>query len=122
MSKAQFLKENQKTGEVYAGLILGQDGEKDYHLFILPGEAERVTFAQAQDWAKKAGGDLPNRREQRVLFANAKAAFQPALYWSGEKHASVSDYAWVQDFDSGGQGSGNAYTQLRARAVRRLFI
>jgi hypothetical protein len=80
MSKAQFLKENMKPGESYAGLILGQNGEADYHLFIIPGEAEKVTWAKAKEWAKKAGGDLPTRREQRVLFANAKQEFKPEWY------------------------------------------
>ena len=32
MSKAQFLAENLKDGEIYAGLILGEEGQNDYHL------------------------------------------------------------------------------------------
>jgi hypothetical protein len=88
--KAQWLRDNQKPGEVYAGLILGEKGEPDHHLFVMPGEAKDVTFQAAQKWAKEQGGDLPSRREQRVLFANAKAAFHPEWYWSGEQHASAS--------------------------------
>jgi hypothetical protein len=119
MSKEQFLKENQKAGEVYAGLILGQNGEPDYHLFILPGEAEKVTWSKAKEWAKKAGGDLPTRREQRVLFANAKQHFKPEWYWSGEQHASDSGNAWGQAFGYGLQGYDNKSVEGRARAVRR---
>ncbi len=120
--KAQWLRDNQKQGEVYAGLILGEKGEPDHHLFVMPGEAKGVTFQQAQQWAKKQGGDLPTRREQRVLFANAKAAFQPDWYWSCEQHASNSLNAWRQHFDFGGQGINGKSYEGRARAVRRLII
>jgi hypothetical protein len=122
MSKKQFLKENQRVGETYAGLILGKNGEKDYHAFLLPAKAEKVTFAEAQELAKKAGGDLPTRREQPLLFANCKEEFEPYWYWSGERHASVSGYAWYQYFDYGTQGYSLTYYQGRARFVRRLVI
>ncbi len=120
--KAQWLRDNLKPGEVYAGLILGQDGAPDHHLIVIPGEAEKVTFAEAQKWARKQGGDLPTRREQRVLFANAKEAFTPEWYWSGEINASVARYAWFQDFTFGSQSGGHVYDHCRARAVRRLII
>ena len=122
MSKAQFLKQNQKKGERYAGLMLGENGKPDYHLFIIPGEAEKVAWAKAKEWAKKAGGDLPTRREQRVLFANAKEHFKPDWYWSGEQLASTSDIAWGQYFDGGDQYYYDKSSQGRARAVRRLLI
>jgi len=122
MSKEQFLKENQKAGEVYAGMILGQNGEPDYHLFIIPGEAKGVTWAKAKEWAKKAGGELPNRREQRVLFANAKDQFSPEWYWSSQQHESDSGYAWNQNFNYGTQLITHESNELRARAVRRLVI
>ena len=122
MSKEQFLKEKQKAGETYAGLMLGQNGEQDYHLFILPGEAENVTWSKAKEWAKKVGGDLPTRREQRVLFANAKDEFKPDWYWSGEVNASNSASAWYQRFLNGYQNYYDRYYSLRARAVRRLVI
>lgn len=114
--KAQWLRDNQKPGEVYAGLILGEKGEPDHHLFVMPGEAKGVTFPQAQEWAKKQGGDLPTRREQRVLFANAKAAFQPDWYWSGEQHAAFSDYAWFQNFSYGYQITSTTPTTSSAPA------
>ena len=122
MSKEQFLKENQKTGEAYAGLMLGQNGEPDYHLFIIPGEAENVTWSKAMEWATKAGGSLPTRREQRVLFANAKDHFKPEWYWSDEQHASGSNFAWIQGFFNGYQYYDLKSFEGRARAVRRLEI
>ena len=120
--KAQFLADNLKEGEHYAGIILGKNGEKDYHLFLLPSEATSVTHKEAIAWAKKAGGDLPTRCEQSLLFANLKEHFQQAWYWSGEKHVSGSASAWIQYFLNGGQGYNVTYDQGRARAVRRLEI
>lgn len=46
----------------------------------------------------------------------------PAWYWSGEQHASSSDYAWIHDFDDGNQYDLNKSLEGRARAVRRLVI
>lgn len=122
MSKAQWIKENLKPGEEYAGLLLGQDGQPDQHIILLPGEADSVNWKQATDFARKAGGELPTRREQSLLFANLKEHFKGTWYWSGEPHASYSGYAWVQDFFNGYQGSSTINTRCRARAVRRLEI
>src|SRR5262249_5501561 len=53
-----------RSGERYAGLILGKDGEPGYHLILLPGEVEDKTWEQAKEWAASVGGELPTRREQ----------------------------------------------------------
>jgi hypothetical protein len=119
--KAIYLADNLKADEVYAGLILGQNGQPDYHLILLPGDIE-ATWKQAQTFAKKAGGELPTRREQSLLFANCKDHFKSTWYWSGEPYASDASYAWYQDFYDGGQCYGHLSSQLRARAVRRLPI
>lgn len=121
-AKAQWIKENLKEGEEYSGLILGKGGESDYHLILRPGEAESVNFAQAKEWAKKADGELPTRREQSLLFANLKEQFQPRWYWSSEQYAPSSGCAWAQNFDNGGQSYCHKSGGYRARAVRRLTI
>ena len=108
--------------EHYAGIIIGKDGEAPYHLMLLPGEAESVTFEKAKEWAKKAGGELPTRREQSLLFANLKEWFQPRWYWSSEQSAPSYDYAWAQDFGNGYQDGFHKTSLYRARAVRRLTI
>ena len=116
-AKASFL----KAGEHYAGILLGKNGEPDHHLILLPGEAESVNWAQAKEFSAKAGGELPTRREQSLLFANLKEQFQPRWHWSGEQHASDSDCAWVQDFYYG--SNGNTYAMIRAgkKATGRLL-
>ena len=109
-------------GEHYAGLIVGKDGNLSYHLILMAGEAESINWKDAQAWAKGQSGELPNRREQALLFANLKEQFQPRYYWSSEQHASASDCAWIQHFDDGGLYYHLTDYQLRARAVRRLPI
>lgn len=41
MSKAKFLEENLRTGEVYAGLILGKDGQPDCHVVLLAAKPKK---------------------------------------------------------------------------------
>ena len=122
MSKAQWIKDNLKPGEEYAGIILGKSGEQDYHLILLPGEIERTGWDKSMAWAKAGIGQLPTRREQSLLFANLREHFKSAWYWSCEQHAAVSGYAWDQYFNDGGQGNVRKSYEGRARAVRRLPI
>ncbi|MCY0854287.1 DUF1566 domain-containing protein [Cupriavidus sp. D39] len=110
------------AGELYAGLILGKDGAPDHHLILLPDSAEDVTWEQAKEWAAAAGGELPTRREQSLLFANLKEEFESAWYWSGEQYAGTSTNAWGQHFLGGSQGNYHKLNEFRARAVRRLLV
>lgn len=111
-----------EKGEEYAGIVLGKDGAPSHHLILLAGDTEDVTWAEAKDWTKEAGGELPTRREQSLLFANLKEHFEEAWYWSGEPHASYSSSAWSQDFHDGSQYYPGKDIKLRARAVHRLEI
>ncbi len=117
---------NLSPGEHYAGLVLGKDGEPSYHLVLLPGQADDITWDKAMEWAGKQGGgdvaSLPTRREQALLYANLKEEFEPRAYWSCEAHESESGWAWFQDFYDGSQDFNPKYYELRARAVRRLII
>jgi len=120
--KAAWLKANLKKGEIYAGILLGQNGAPDHHLILLPGDAEGLLWAKAKEFAKKAGGELPTRREQSLLFANLKEEFKGSWYWSGEQYASDASYAWCQNFINGAQYGHHVDAQCRARSVRRLII
>ncbi|PLP96924.1 DUF1566 domain-containing protein [Cupriavidus pauculus] len=108
-------------GERYAGLVLGEDGNPDYHLILLPGEVESITWKDACIWAGDRDASLPTRREQSLLFANLKGEFESAWYWSGEKHDENDGWAWFQTFDCGDQYYYPQSTELRARAVRRFI-
>lgn len=109
-------------GEIYAGLILNDDGTPSHHLVLLPGDHEDTTWQAAVDWAKSLGGELPSRREQSLLFANGKQHFERDWYWSGELYASEPIYAWYQYFDVGYQSIIHIGLQCRARSFRRLPI
>lgn len=117
------MEENLQPGEIYAGLILGKNGTPDYHLFLRPEKPEKtLSWADAMEWAKSIGYELPTRQDQSLLFANCQSEFENAWYWSSEQHAHDDDYAWLQNFDHGYQsGSRKSYTD-RARAVRRVPI
>lgn len=111
-----------KPDEHYAGLILGKDGESSYHLILLPEDKSDINWDDAIVWAKQQGGDLPNRREQALLYANLKEHFEERSYWSNTQHASSSGFAWFQVFDHGGQDYWDKGYKLRARAVRRVSV
>jgi len=115
---------NLAPGEHYAGIITGKDGEPSYHLVLLPGQADDITWDKAMEWAGKQGGEyvasLPTRREQALLYANLKEEFEERAYWSCEAHESESGWAWRQLFSSGDQYDTRKYVEFRARAVRRL--
>jgi hypothetical protein len=89
-------------GELYVGALTDEAGEL-YHVILLPGEADGINWAAAVAWAKEAGGDLPNRVEQAMLFAYQREQFKKDWYWSNTQHASYSVNAWLQDFSSGFQ-------------------
>ena len=122
--KEQWIAENLKPREIYAGLILGKDGAPDHHVILLPDHLDKcVNWKTAVDFAQKAGGELPTRREQSLLFANCKESFSKDWYWSSETNASDSAAAWCQGFGYGYQGDGHkGHGYCRARAVRRLPI
>ena len=109
-------------GELWAGVLLNEDGSPSHHVILLPGDAARIGWNKAVEWAKEIGGELPTRREQSLLFANLKSQFKGEWYWSGEQHAATSDDAWGQYFDGGGQDDDFKSFEARARAVRRLPI
>ena len=117
---------NLAPGEHYAGLVIGKDVEPSYHLVLLPGQADDITWDKAMEWAGNQGGEyaasLPTRREQARLYANLKEEFEERAYWSCEAHESESGWAWYQLFTNGYQLISYCSYELRARAVRRLVI
>ena len=111
-----------QPGEFYAGTVFGENGA-DYHLILLDGEKESTNWADATAWSKSLGGQLPDRRDLRLLWVNAKDKFSDSgYYWSCETYASYESYAWIQRFDGGNQYYGRKSGYYRARAVRRLPI
>lgn len=109
-----------EKGEEYIGAIIGADG-KGHHIILLPGD-ELGTHADMLAWAKKQGGDLPDRVEQALLFRDHRSKFQRDWYWSGKQLAGDESYAWCQLFTDGYQDWNHVSDLCRARAVRRVPI
>lgn len=107
-------------GGKFAGVTLHE--EAPYELVLLPGEAEKVTFEEAEKWAAAQGGVLPSRFDQLVLLKNMKSEFKGEWYWSSERSAGDAGYAWGQYFGHGGQTCSGVSYRGRARAVRRIPI
>ena len=108
-------------GETYIGCIGDATGNL-HHVILLPGDNDDATHEAQLEWAKSIGGDLPNRIEQAMLWANHRDQFKKDWYWSNQTHHSESGWAWYQYFTSGTQLISYRYYALRARAVRRLPI
>lgn len=111
-----------EKGEIYVGAIGDKNGDF-YHVVLLPGDHECDTHASATEWAKSIGGDLPNRIEQAMLWANHRDQFEQDWYWSNETYHRNDACAWCQGFNFGNQVSFHkVFISCRARAVRRLPI
>jgi len=110
-----------KKGEVYVGGTISTNG-KVTHTILLPGEHTDVGWKDAMAWAKKEGGDLPNRIEQAMLWAHHADKFQKRYYWSNAQFAGYGAGAWFQSFDYGGSDYWRKDSKCMARAVRRVII
>ena len=108
-------------GETYVGCIGDALGNL-HHVILLPGDNDDATHEAQLEWAKSIGGDLPNRIEHAMLWANHREQFKKDWYWSNETHHSESGWAWYQDFLYGTQSYDTSDNELRARAVRRVNI
>ncbi|MCC7041077.1 MAG: DUF1566 domain-containing protein [Burkholderiales bacterium] len=107
-------------GERYVGLVVTADRRMAHHIILLPepmpGEA---SWDSAMAWAKKRGGDLPDRVEGALLFVTLRDEFEKRWYWLNEQVAGDAGYAWVQSF-LGFQNLTDKDWSCRARAVRRV--
>ena len=121
-AKAAFLAEHLKTGEHYAGILLGKNGEPDHHLVVVAVNDNKADWKKQGSWAEAVGGEMPTRRELNLLRANLRELFKPDWYWSCETHESDSSYAWCRDFLSGSSDITHKGAALRAVAVRRSPI
>lgn len=115
-------------GGIFAGLVRGENGARDYLLILGPeydGETDwntAMAWASGLDVGSHRDYSLPTRAEQAVLFGNLRDQFQRDWYWSNTQHAEYADFAWCQGFGYGDQDLYPKGRKRRARAVRRLPI
>lgn len=120
---SKFLSQHRLVKGQYAGIVQGEGGEPDYHLFLLPGEAERVNWIRAMEWAAKRGAALPNLREQALLRTKLPLEFNTRRrYWSREPFTPTSSHARGTNFRQGDQFIFHKSYRGSSRAVRRVPI
>jgi hypothetical protein len=108
-----------RAGERYAGAVLDENGRIKHHLILMPAKpSDRLDWKAAVAWAGSVGGELPDRQEQALLYANCKPHLDAEWHWSSE--ANGEDYAWCCDFSYGTQSFILQDDVGRAVAVRRL--
>ena len=108
-------------GEHYAGAILDANGQHMHHLVLMAAQPSKdLAWSAALEWAEQAGGALPTRQEQALLFANCKPHLQPRWHWSCEEHESEASYAWICYFGYGSQDFSHKSYEGGAVAVRRV--
>lgn len=111
-----------RPGERYAGAVLDAEGRIKHHLVLLPYRPEsRLNWNDAKAWAASFNGQLPDRQEQAMLFANCKPHLKPGWHWSCQQHEEDASYAWFCTFNYGGQDTIHKSAELSAFAVRRLI-
>lgn len=110
-------------GEKYRGIVLDANGKLSHHVVLLPGVLKGATHQAATDWAKKQGGELPDRADGALLYANnSDGAIEKVWHWLAPQFAGSSDYAWCQYFDNGDQGAWRKGYAGHAVAVRKVSI
>lgn len=108
-------------GERYAGAVLNETGHFQHHLVLMAARPEgKLVWQAAMDWAASVGGELPNRQEQALLYANCKPHLKPEWHWSSETHEDDASYAWNCYFFNGGQYIFHKSYECSAVAVRRI--
>lgn len=109
-----------QAGEHYAGSTLEADGLVKHDIVLLAARPDlRMTWQDAMEWAASVGGQLPDRQEQALLFANCKQHLQGEWHWSSEEHENAS-YAWSCYFHDGDQSHDHKSYEGCAVAVRRV--
>jgi hypothetical protein len=123
-AKEQFLKDNMRPDEDYAGILLGDNGAADSHLCVSRIKVENSTFQQVIDCAKKHGYRSASLRELGLIRVNLRSQerFKSGVFWSCEQSASHAYDAWCQYFNYGIQGTNGKYNKLSGVLVRSLEI
>ncbi len=106
-------------GERYVGAILKEDGTVDYHLIVLGFKPSGLDHAGAIAWAKTLDGKVANKREIRLVQANAPDLL-PTSGWCWLEEEYGSSCAWGCYFGGGGVYYDDRSSGGGAVAVRRF--
>ena len=110
-----------QPGERYAGAVLDEDGDHQFHLVLMAQRpAAKLNWQAAMEWAQGIGGYIPTRQEQALLYANCKPHLEKVWHWSSESYESDASYAWIYYFLNGDQSINHKSFEGSAVAVRRV--
>jgi hypothetical protein len=111
-----------RAGDRYVGPVLDADGSVKHHLVLMAERPEgRLDWQSAMNWAQGLGGDLPDRQELALIFANCRPHVEQSWHWSNEVHADEASCAWFCYFDDGNQGHDHKSYEGCAVAARRVL-
>ncbi len=116
----------QLGGGAYRGILTLPDGTHVAVVQLADDPGKRLNHAAATAWADGVGGVLPPRLGAALLYANAKAQFEPDWYWTSDTlDADTGDkddasYAWRCSFGIGFQYYFHKSYEGLARAVRLI--
>lgn len=108
------------AGELYIGIVSGENGNDDYHLVRLPVRRGRANWHQAHELARKIGGELPTRDELAIMAAECGGKFPRDWFWSSELDSEFTRSGCCQSFAGLGEGFGSVLNKQRWCAVRRV--
>jgi hypothetical protein len=111
-----------KAGELYVGIVSGENGDDDYHLVRLPIRRGRANWHQAHELAREAGGELPTRDELAIMAAECGDKFSRDWFWSSELDSEFTRSGCCQSFTGLGEGFCSALNKQRWCAVRRVKV
>ena len=104
----------------FVGLTTKPDGTHHAVVLLADKAEKRLTWKASLAWAKKLKAELPTRPVAALLFANAKAHFEPEWHWTSE--AYDSSCALGQEFGYGDLFDLSLSFEGHARAVRLIQL
>jgi len=100
----------------YAGIVAGELGTPDYHLFLLAGSIANATWEDAAAFAAGRGGSLPTRMEMNFI-GELDNEIVSGPYWTADR--IDGNRAMAYSFSSGIEGYSHTSSEFMARVVRR---
>ncbi len=100
----------------YAGIVAGELGTPDYHLFLLAGSITNASWEDAAAFAAGRGGSLPTRMEMNFI-GELDNEIVSGPYWTADR--AEGNRALAYSFSSGIEGYSHTSSEFMARVVRR---
>ena len=109
------------TIERSVGFILKENGRVDYHCVVLGVKPSGLDHAGVVAWAEGLGGEAADKREIRLVQANAPDLL-PTRGWCWLKDEEGSPYAWICYFTDGYICCYDRSAKGGAVAVKRIYV